>query len=483
MASPFDVGIVFLYFGVMIAIAAYFFKKQKNIDSYLVAGRKVGVFRYIASNIESFVGAGSSLAIATLGFKYGICGSWYLLAASTGVIVFALLMAPKTKMLGDELRQHSYPQLLGNRYDWKIEVIASINTMVAFIAFSSAQMVGVGLMLSALFQWDLTLAIIAAGIIIIVYTMLGGLMAVFWTDFAQFILHSVGLLAVICYGLAKVGGWGALKEALPASYFNFFSSELSSSGFTGLSAIIFFIIAIGLSIPTSMDFYQRTYALKDAKLARRGLYASAVGMVFLGIIAAITGMIAKALFSGIDPDMAAVTLISSMPKGLLGLGTIALLAALMSCADSCLILGSATFVTDIWKPFRKLKKNPETLTTEKQDLLLSKLMVPIFGLTALILGFKGKSILGMLLYAFSIQVGGLLVVTIAMFWWKKATPNAAAIACLIGTFICIIWWPLGFPFGWDGCYPGIILSTIALGVLSYFTKPTSKEKIERFFRQ
>ena len=185
MASTLDIGIVFLYFGILLAIGVYLSRKQENIDDYLVAGRDVGLWRYISSNIEAFVGAGSTIAIATLGYKYGISGAWYLLAAATGVIVFAVLMAPKVKILGDDLKQYSYPQLLGNRYDWKIRMVSSANTLVSFTAFASAQMVGVGTILSALFKWDITTAIVAAGIVVIAYTMLGGLMAVFWTDFAH----------------------------------------------------------------------------------------------------------------------------------------------------------------------------------------------------------------------------------------------------------------------------------------------------------
>jgi SSS family solute:Na+ symporter len=317
---------------------------------------------------------------------------------------------------------------------------------------------------------DLNTAIWVMGITAVVYTVFGGLKAVIYTDTVQWALLMGGLVFIgIPLAYLEVGGYAAIRDTVEPSF-------LALTNIAPVKLINWAVTIIPIWF-VGMTLYQRIYACRDEKTARKawflaGLFEYPV-MAFMGVLLGLFARVAldQGMFAsmgytslaGMDAEMGLPVLLRTiLPVGLMGLMMSAYFSAIMSTADSCLMAASGNLVTDIAARFFPIPK--EVL------LRYSQVATFVTGALALTLATFMTQVLDLMLLSYSFMVSGLLVPLLAAFFFKKKDARAALVAMLVGggTTLVLeigkIGLDLGMPLGLD---PNIF--GISAAFVSYFS--------------
>ncbi len=452
-----DYLIFAIYFLVLLGIGFYFYFKNEDLEDYFVGGRSISSTHVGLSIVATDVGGGFSIGLGGLGFTMGISGSWLLFTGLIGAWLAAVLTVPKLKQLDAKVGLLTYPDFLAFKYGKNVALIAAIISCIGYLGFTAGQMLaGAKLAAGSVFSEvsimdPLSFSLLVMAIIIVFYTALGGIKAVIYTDTVQWIILLSGLLFLgLPFAYQELGGWHAIKAALPPSHFSL----------TNISAVTvinwaFVIIPIWF---IAMTLYQRVYACKNVKEAKKAFYIAGLFeypvMAFLGVA---LGMMARVAFPASDPEMALPRLLGHvLPIGISGFVLASYFSAVMSTADSCLIASSGNLTNDIWMKIFTKNKSAKTI------IIVSQIATLLLGILAYVMANSFTSVLSVVLHAYGFMVSGLLIPTLVAYFSKKTDERAAIISMLGGggfTFFAILM-GLKMPFELDSTVFGILLSAV-----------------------
>jgi SSS family solute:Na+ symporter len=374
----------------------------------------------------------------------------------------------------------TYPDFLRQRYNAKVATLAALISGIGYLGFTGAQMLAGAKLASATIlpraPWHMDpilFALLVIAAVTIVYTVIGGLKAVIYTDTIQWLILLFGLIAVtIPVALVKIGGWQGLRSALPDDYFTL--THISPVTFINWMVTIIPIWLIGMTL------YQRMYACKNVREAKRAWFIAGIFeypiMAFSGVF---LGMCARVVFPEAEKEMALPMLIRDiLPIGVTGIVISAYFSAIMSTADSCLMASSGNFVNDI------LERYCLRTLTPRQSIRLSMVCTLIIGVLAVILAAQFTTVLDAILYAYAFMVSGLFVPTLGAYFWKPGS-SAGAMAGMVGgggLTILLLTHVLALPsgtaaWGLDASLYGITLSA-ALYIGVSLLLPRSKTQKE-----
>ena len=469
-----DIGVFTLYMLGVIGIGVYFLIKNKGADDYYVGGRNIGSWHVGLSVVATDVGGGFSIGLGGLGFIMGIAGSWMLFTGLIGAWLSAVILIPQVKKIDHLKKFHSFPQVLGHLYSPRVALLAGIISAIGYLGFTSSQVLAGAILAEATFTpaLDRQTALIIMGIIVIVYTSMGGIKAVIYTDTIQWIILISGLVLIgIPIAYFSVGGITEIREVLPGEFFSLANISWQQILNWGLTIIPIWFVG--------MTLYQRIYATRNKKQAQKAWFIAGFFewpiMAFMGVL---LGLFARvALLQGqfeylgydaltdIDEEMGLPLLLRTvLPIGFMGLMMAAYFSAIMSTADSCLVASSGNFITDI---INKWFKTPQS---RKGFLLFSQAVTLILGTIALTLAAFMPSVLELMLHSYAFMVSGLFVPVLGGLFLKNASPNAAFWSMILGggTTITLIIINADLPMGLDPIIFGISLSAISFLIINYF---------------
>jgi len=232
-----------------------------------------------------------------------------------------------------------------------------------------------------------------------------------------------------------------------------------------------------------MTLYQRIYACRDEKTAKKAWYLAGLFewpvMAFLGVllglfarVAADQGMFAylgAGDISATDPETGLPMLLRTvLPVGFLGVMMAAYFSAILSTADSCLMASSGNVVTDIIGKFLPFESNSQKFVR------ISQVVTLIIGMFALLLAGAMNNVLNLMLDSYAFMVSGLFVPVIGALYWQKSTPSGALTAMLAGgiTTISLRYSEIGLPYDLDPNVFGITMSAIVFVLVSLGTQPS-----------
>nr|MBD3623698.1 sodium:solute symporter family protein [Sunxiuqinia sp.] len=183
-----DLTIFTVYLIFMLGVGYFFLRRNKTTDDYFVGGRKMSSLHIGLSVVATDVGGGFSIGLGGLGFVMGLSGSWLLFSGLIGAWLTAVVLVPKVHRLSQRQNLLSFPQFLENSYSKQVALIAGIISAVGYLGFTSSQILAGAKLASATFPaLDFTTALLVMGVIAVVYTVIGGLKAVIYTDTIQWI--------------------------------------------------------------------------------------------------------------------------------------------------------------------------------------------------------------------------------------------------------------------------------------------------------
>lgn len=344
--STIDIAVVGLYLLGMVALGYWGYRKSDTLDDYLVAGRDIPLWMYVPVMSAVILGGASTIGGGGLGYQYGISGAWLVIMLGLGTIALGVLISTNLA----NLRAYSLGEVLERRYDRYSGTIGALIAGVYALTIAITQTIAIGKVFSVLFGFDQRTMIVVAGLIIVLYTTLGGMLTVTITDFVQWCIMTVGVfLFALPLGLSSVGGVSGLTASLDASFFD--------PTAIGLGTIASYFLLYVLGIMIGQDIWQRVFTADDAETARTGTVLAGAYSIVYGIATAVLGAIAVVLLPNLgDPELALPRLVLQVvPTGLSGLILAGFVSAMMSTADSTLLASSTLFTNDVYKRF----VNPE----------------------------------------------------------------------------------------------------------------------------
>ncbi|MFP3975425.1 MAG: sodium:solute symporter [Dehalococcoidia bacterium] len=412
--------IVALYFAAMIAVSVVVYRKGKASTSsgFFVAARKGSTPLIVGSLCATIMGSSVVVGMAGLGYTRGLSGAWWLLAGTVGLSILFLFFARKVRSLG----LYTLPEVLESQYGGLTGLAASILIVVAWIAVIAGQIVAAGKILTVILPGNLSLMMAIAAFVFIIYTVLGGQYSVLHTDLIQFSILGMGLLVSAWLVFSQVGGVGGLASSLPQGHLSF----PVSPGF-GWANILSFLVLVGGPYIVGPDIYSRLFCARNEAVARSSAGWAALTTIPVAFLIVFVGMGALVLFPGIAAEEAFPTVINDLlPVGVSGLVIAALLAAVMSSADTCLLTTSTILSVDICKrAFRYLG--------EHRTLLISRIGIVVIGLLALVIALKLRGIIDSLLLAYTIFTSGVVIPLLAGFYKDKLKLKpVGALAGIVG---------------------------------------------------
>lgn len=468
-------------------------KAGQNSSNFFLGGRKMKWPVIGASLFATNIGAEHLVGLSGDSYRYGLsAGSVELTTAITLGFACAILFPYYIKN-----KIFTIPEFLELRYNRNarlffsgLMLVISIMTKLAFTLFAGA------LVLYSLLGWDVMTTVFFIGIVVAVVTIIGGFTAVAYTDTIQAVIMIVGCSIMLFIGLDQVGGWSGLMEKVPEAMTIAKPVEDPVYPFWGIIATAFYAGIFYWGI--DQVNVQRVLAAPNLKQARWG----AMFAVFLKLtpvfIFALPGVIAFALFPGLEGEETQQTFVvllnKLLPPGIRGLVLASLVAALISSLIAVLNSVSTLVVRDFVVEFR-----PKT--SEKKQVLFGRvviLIVVLLGIGAAYLVYKNDE--GLYKYLQTISAYLVIPVFPAIFFGivsKKVTIKGATVSVVAGVIIATIFvidqflgvetgekiFPLlhykyTLNFGFRGLWAEILITGI-LFLVSAFTKKTAPEKLEK----
>ena len=350
-----------LYFLVLAAIAIWVIrKKENNTEDYFLAGRNVGWFVIGASIFASNIGSEHVVGLAGAGAGNRLPMLIYEIHAWI-VLALGWIFLPFYQRSG----VFTMPEFLEKRFDHRSRWILSVFSIAAYVLTKiSVTIYAGGIVVSALLGIDFWTGAIATVVLTGIYTVLGGMRAVVYTEAIQAVVLVIGAAVLTLIGLDQVGGWESMKETVTPEYLNMWRSA-SDPDFPWPALFISSTIVGIWYWCTDQYIVQRALTAKNLQEGRRGTIFGALLKLLPVFLFLIPGVIALTLkmrgeLNWDSPDEAFPVLMSNLlPSGLRGLVAAGLLAALMSSLASVFNSCSTLFTVDIYK---KLRPN----TPEKQ---------------------------------------------------------------------------------------------------------------------
>lgn len=446
-----DYVIFLVYFLTMLGVGFYFYKKNKNLEDYYVGGRSLKSWHIGLSVVATDVGGGFSIGLGGLGFVMGVSGSWMLFTGLIGAWLSAVVLIPVIVKLSAKHKFFTFPQLLA----------------------------GAKLASATFAEIDMTTALIIMGVVAVVYTGIGGLKAVIYTDTIQWLILMCGLVLIgIPIAYSAIGGMDVIRATIGKEF-------LSMTNVTWQQLVNWGVTIIPIWF-VGMTLYQRIYASKNKKQAQRAWFiAGLFEWPLMALMGTVLGMFARVAFengmftaagyppgAGIDSETALPVLLNTvLPAGLMGLMLAAYFSAILSTADSCLMAASGNVQTDILDRIFKPAKGM------KAQLRISQIITLAIGVLALVLAHSMSNVLELMLYSYAFMVSGLFVPILAALYTRKPKAAAALPAMIAGgtTTILLILLKVPLPFGLNENIFGITVSAVFYILISIFTRKSNQK--------
>jgi solute:Na+ symporter, SSS family len=431
---------VVLYLLGTLAIGVWAGTRVKNTADFAIAGRRLPLVMVITTTFATWFGAETVMGIPAKFVQGGLnaivedpfgAGTCLILV---GLFFAAKLYKQNLLTIGDFYRQ---------RYGRGIEVFCSVAIILSYLGWVAAQITALGLVFSVLTNGAMseTTGMIVGTLAVLVYVVIGGFLAVAWTDFIQMIVLVVGLAIIAVFASDLAGGSGqVLSMAASQDLWKFFPAP-------SFTDIVFFIAA-GLtmmlgSIP-QQDVFQRVMSAKDAQTAQRGAVIGGLSYILFAFVpmfivlsaVVVMGDSAMELAKNDYQKLLPTFILTKMPLVMQILFFGALLSAIKSTSSATLLAPSTSFVENILKNLRPGM-------TDRQQLFAMRATIVVF--TAIVLAYaiamKGTSIYDLVSAAYQVTLVGAFVPLVMGLYWKRATTQGAIFSVAAGIAVWVLFFP------------------------------------------
>ncbi len=451
---------VVLYLLGTLALGAWAGTRIKNTTDFAIAGRRLPLVMVITTTFATWFGAETVMGIPAKFAQGGLnaivedpfgAGTCLILV---GVFFAAKLYKKNLLTIGDFYRE---------RYGRGIEVFCSTAIILSYLGWVAAQITALGLVFSVLTNGAMseTAGMIVGTLAVLIYVVIGGFLAVAWTDFIQMIVLVVGMSVIAVFASNLAGGTDqVLAVATSKELWNFFPAPTFTE--------IMFFIAAGMtmmlgSIP-QQDVFQRVMSAKDAGTAQKGAVIGGVSYILFAfvpmfiVLSAVVVMGDKAMELAKDDyqRLLPTFVLTQMPLLMQILFFGALLSAIKSTSSATLLAPSTSFVENILKNLRPGM-------TDRQQLFAMRVTIVVF--TGVVLAYaiamKGTPIYDLVSAAYQVTLVGAFVPLVMGLYWKRATTQGAICSVAAGISVWVIFFPQVGGEALAAMFPGQLAGLLA----------------------
>lgn len=488
-ASVWVLGTFIVYLLALVGIGLYTSRFMDSVGDYVIGGRKIGPVVTGFSERASEMSGWLTLGVPADAYSTGIMAFLNGLGMIPADLFSWAAIAKRLRKYTELVRSVTLPTFFEHRLGDDTGRVRGVSAVVLMLfegGYVGAQIVAAGTLLQILTGIEPLIGIIVGGIIVISYTFLGGYFAVAWSDYFQ---GAIILMAFIALPIIAFVEIGLPFDALAQSGGSLTSITAGATGWAAVFGIISYA-AIGLGLPGNPHVMVRFMGIDRVKNVRKAALVAQLFMFVAYIGAAFVGLYALAMFGGgaienSDAVMPMLTL-DLLPDVIAGVVLAAALAAMMSSADSQLLVATSAVVEDVYHGFFDRE------ATQAQLVRYSRYVT--FGLgaasVAFAVGARDTPIYTLVLdYAWGGLGAAIGPTIIATLWWKRVTAEGSVASMIVGSVTMILWTQLptvldavglmpaesaAFWYGLVtvyGLFPAFILSVLTLVIVSLLTSP------------
>ena len=463
-----NVLVIILYLVAMVVIGLWAARRATSATDYRVAGRRLGPGLYTSTMAAVVLGGASTVGGVGLGYQYGLSGMWLVVAIATGLAALSVFFAPRIQ----SLKVFTVSQMLQLRYGTRGGAGASSVVMLAYtLMISVTSTSAYAAIFSVLFPISRPWAVLLGGVVVIAYSVLGGMWSITLTDLMQFLFMTVGIFAVLLpFSLAAGGGWSGITERLDATYFHW--------GSMGLEAIITQFVVYGFGMLIGQDIWQRVFTARSPRVARWAGLGAAAYVALYGVAGALIGTAAAAALPDLAvPEQAFAAMAQQfVPVGLGGVVLAAGVAAMMSTASGAMIAAATVARVDVVPMAKALfgasDDDIARASSDEASVLKDRVYVVVVGAAVTVISMLVSSTVVALTIAYDLLVGGLLVAILGGLLWKRGTASGAAWSMAVGSLVTVVAMVVFGVLANAPIYLGIASAAVVFVVVSLLTRPT-----------
>lgn len=498
---------ILLYFALVIGVGVYFFIRDRHVEGekeYFLGGRSMGGWVAALSAGASDMSAWVLMGLPGSIYLYGIGKVWIAVGLVIGTICAWVFVAPRLRRYSIRANDSiTIPQFLTNRFQSKnkgLQIISAIVFVVVYCVYSASSISACGTLFNTVTGMSAKTAMIIATAIILVYVFLGGFNAVCWTDFFQgmLMLAALMLTPILALFVMKGADFVAPVMAVPENYYN----VLSGGGFNWKSmSDIISGLGWGLGYFGMPHILVRFMSI-DNPAEVKGSRRIAMTWVFISLGAAtVLGLVFHLYLKqrgltladvGNDPEKCFMVMINGifntgvLARVFAGILLSAIMAAIMSTADSQLLVSASSFTNDLYGRVKKRASNRELV-------LVSRLAVAAVAIVAAALAMNTESdffkvVMKMVSFAwagFGASFGPLILLAL---FWRRVNLAGAVSGMIVGAATCFIWkfvlaakYATAHPiFNLYELAPGFLLALVVTVVVSLVTKAPAAEIVAEY---
>ncbi len=470
------------YLVAIIALGLIAARHQKTEADFWVAGRRFGLGIMVMANMAAIMHGGAILSGVAFAGQFGGVAILPYISFVGGAAVVFYLFAKKLRQSGG----FTIPDFMGDRFDSRaLRAWSAIVVAVSSIVYLIAQLRGMAFVLERLLGIGFMTGLVLGTIIFVAYVALGGLLAVVWTNIAQFLFMWLGLLILVPFVYDAVGGWSSVLRDVEAVAPGWTSpTGISWSPGYMISWYLIWLVAYS----TRLEFVTKMYAARDHRIARISVPIS-IGLVMLFTLygnfylgAAARVMVWDQVASA---DQAFPLLVTTLlTPALAALALTGVAAAAMSTTDSLLLMSGSAIAHDL---LRRCHDEPNGIVREEKDYLrISRWSIVVVGAIAFICAIPDLAlILRIVSYAIAIVGSAFFFPLLAGMTSRRVSREAALASSIGGVLVTCTWIYGALSMAWAvDVHPGIVgLATagVLMFIVSLFTAPVSSSAVNKYF--
>lgn len=456
-----------IYCAVLFFLAYHAYRQTHSVSDYILGGRRLGKWVSALSAGASDMSGWLLLGLPGYAYLSGMEASWLALGLLLGTTINWTCIAPRLRLVSEQNNDSlTIPELLENIFQDEshlLSIISAFFILLFYLFYTSAGLVAAGKLFESVFQIPYSWSVIIGTAVILVYTAFGGFLAVSWTDLFQGLLMFFAMALVVVCALSEIGGWQNSLNTIEAN-----NSQLLNL-FTNNSGQLLSVISIASLLSWGLGYFgqphilARFMAIRSVQLipSARNIAIGWTGLclVFAILIGLLATVLIKTPLSDISSETVLMKLLPLLFHPLIaGVVLAAILAAIMSTADSQLLVTASVLTEDVYKKFIRRQ------ATDGHLIFIGRLAVIIMATLACWLALKpDNKVLDLVAYAwagFGASFGPLIIYIL---YSRNINRHAAIAGILSGGLTVVCWKNLqGGLFDIYELLPAFIISSLCI---------------------
>lgn len=441
--SPTLIGFI-IYLVVILVVGLLTFRFNKTLADFVLGGRRLGPWVVAFSERASGESAWLLIGLPGIALVSGYNAIWPAIGCTAGILFSWVFVSRRLRSNSERLQALTLPDFFESQYQDRFHLLRMTSTLIIIFFFTfyvSAQFLAAGKVLNVTFQITPFWGMVIGGCIILFYTIMGGFFAVAWTDFFQSCVMVFTLVVLPVVGVLYLGGIGGFHQKIAEVNPSFLNVGGNKAGWAMMKTILGGL-AIGLGYMGQPHLLTRFMAINKTDSLRKGTLIAIVWAVLAFWGAVFIGLVGIAMKGTSVPDQEQIMPILAttlLPAWLAGIAISGAIAAMMSTADSQLLVTTSAVSEDVYHQMI----NPKA--SQKRLVGLSRMAAVVVGVIAFTLALSCEALVyDLVLYAWAglgASFGPALLMTL---WWKKTTKQGVFGGMIVGMITVLVWYNVPF---------------------------------------